>query len=456
MRQPVTNPRSRTTTMFRTAVAVAAALCAAGCPATSEDVQPPEDQLFFPTGLAIAEDESVVFVTNGNSDLRYDSSTLVAIDAAEVDAAVQAWVTAGQSPDAELCARDQERGETLVCDESAFLVPGATVRIGNFAGEAEIQTLMSGVTRVFVSVRGDPSLTFADFDPATRELSCGGTERVPRCDDDHRLTRLFNDPSYAELVDEPFGLYVDGYNGYAMLAHLTTGIVTLADAPVDGGQPVISDVKSGLFDAASTGRRGAVALAGRTPGDPSSLVYLTSRVESRVAMVYVDRPSEDEPLRIVPTDYFFVNAVFPSLESRDLVFSDGGDRLHVINRQAPMLITIDTSMDAFGRPANEVLSAVELCDEASLAAAADLGEGTRVFVSCYGDGQVWVIDPVGGVIDATIDVGRGPNALAVAVDSKRLYTTNFLEDTVSVVDLTPAAATENRVVLRIGRPRSGD
>jgi hypothetical protein len=40
----------------------------------------------------------------------------------------------------------------------------------------------------------------------------------------------------------------------------------------------------------------------------------------------------------------------------------------------------------------------------------------------------------------------------VAPGRRRLYVSNFLENTLAVIDLTPGAATRNRVVLRIGEP----
>ena len=48
----------------------------AACTASADEVSPPKDQFFFPTGLAIAPDESRLFVTNANSELRYDSGSI--------------------------------------------------------------------------------------------------------------------------------------------------------------------------------------------------------------------------------------------------------------------------------------------------------------------------------------------------------------------------------------------
>ena len=60
-------------------------------------------------------------------------------------------------------------------------------------------------------------------------------------------------------------------------------------------------------------------------------------------------------------------------------------------------------------------------------------------------------DPVIG--EDIITVGRGPYAIAGAKDQKLLFVSNVLEDTIAVVDVDPASANRNRVVLRIGQPR---
>jgi DNA-binding beta-propeller fold protein YncE len=47
-------------------------------------------------------------------------------------------------------------------------------------------------------------------------------------------------------------------------------------------------------------------------------------------------------------------------------------------------------------------------------------------------------------------VGRGPYSVVAAPKRKKIYITNFLEDTVVVVDANPTSKFYNRVVLRIG------
>lgn len=455
------NPITRMEPMRAAIAVIPLGLALAGCPASAEDVRPPADAFYFPTGLALSPDDRYLFVSNANSDLRYGSSSLQLVDVDVVDALVRRWVDDGEVPAG--CAQDPEVRETVVCPEeadgdgAAFLVPGATVRLGNFAGDIGTQTLADGRVRLFLPVRGDPSITWVDFDPATELFECGGSGDYPRCDVRHQITQLRGDPDQGTLTSEPFGIFVDGDNGYAVVAHLTTGNVSLVATPPDDSEPpVLADVKGGFFTTRVNGLRGAVGVAGRRPGTADDLVYVTSRVESRVQMLHVEQPPDGGFPLLAPTDYFFVNTVFPADDSRGIAFSAGGDRAHVINRNPPTLITVDTSDDADGRPRNEVLIATELCPQAGIVAVADVGAGERAYVSCFRDGQVWVIDPEAATLEAVVNAGRGPHAIAVSEARKQMYVTNFLENTIAVIDLTPGAPTENRVVVRLGEPDLGD
>ena len=76
-------------------------------------------------------------------------------------------------------------------------------------------------------------------------------------------------------------------------------------------------------------------------------------------------------------------------------------------------------------------------DNASLgSAAAHHPSGAYLFVALETSREVAVVDPVSGRQLARLDVGRAPQALAVSADGRTLYTQNFMDRTVSVIDLT--------------------
>jgi len=380
----------------------------------------------------------------------------VAVDLAAVDAWVATWLGGSSIPGEPAdCEVDVSNPRLLVCNERDAVLAQSTVRFGNFATAVKAQALDSGDIRLFVPVRGDPSITWIDFFPPDQETSCGGSGNPPKCDEEHSLTQMRGNLDLPTLSDEPFGIFVDSASGYAAVTHFTSATVSLVDTPSNGDTPMLVDAIGGLFAAdPSTGVRGAVGVAGRSPGSADGLLYVTSRSESRVQTMYVRRPAtEDGFPTLVPSEFFFLNRVLPSDDGRGLTFNADGTRVHVLNRNPPMLQTLDTSLGPDGYPRNQIVGAVEICSRASQLALADAGRGDRAFIACFSAGQVWVVDTESSSVDAIINVGRGPHAVAVAPTRQRLYVSNFLEDTISVVDLTPGSSTEYRVVLRLGRTR---
>ena len=138
-----------------------------------------------------------------------------------------------------------------------------------------------------------------------------------------------------------------------------------------------------------------------------------------------------------------------------MAFSANGDRLYLVNRRPPSLQVFDTSLGPTGFPKNKGIAATDLCRDASTLAVMDAGAGDRAYVSCFSDGELYVVDPRGQAsLEDIVLVGRGPYAVTAAPTRKKVYVTNFLEDTVAVVDVDPTSPTYNRVVLRIGEPRT--
>src|SRR4051794_4440854 len=73
-------PSSRLS-LWLLALAVSAGVLSA-C-ANNPGIDPTTDRLFFPTGLALDPKDAVLYVTNGNVDIRYNGGTLSAIDLEE-------------------------------------------------------------------------------------------------------------------------------------------------------------------------------------------------------------------------------------------------------------------------------------------------------------------------------------------------------------------------------------
>ena len=339
------------------------------------------------------------------------------------------------------------------------MLAGAGARIGNFATDIAVQDLRDGVggLRVIVPTRGDPSIAWADWNGTA--LSCSTSGHADAlCDDDHRLSAVHDNPDVSAIPDEPFSVFADSGGEYAMVTHLTTGAVTLVDSP-RVGKVEIADVVAGVFAAdPSTGLRGATGVVGRTPNAGADIVYVGSRSEDRIQTFTVGRPINEAPPFLLPGNYFFLDAVGgnagSSNDTRGMAFSPTGDRLYLVNRRPPSVQIFDTSIGDTGQPRNKALAATDICRQGSTIAVADAGDGERAFVTCFQDGQVYVVDPRGqSTVEDIVVVGRGPYAITASALHKKVYITNFLEDTIAVLDIAPGSPTRNRVVLRIGEPR---
>ena len=66
-------------------------------------------------------------------------------------------------------------------------------------------------------------------------------------------------------------------------------------------------------------------------------------------------------------------------------------------------------------------------------------DGTNIFVTNYGDGNVSVIDPTTNTVTTTITVGIGP--IGMAYDGTNIYVTNLESSNVSVIDPTTNTVT---------------
>lgn len=306
-------------------LAVSTVVLAGGCAEEpNPGVTPPDNQLFFPAGLLLdprqgEKGSNFLYVVNANSDLGFNSGSIVAID---LKAFFDRWfdeqlrtvypycddeqgeedgqseddgprepfkcvLDAGsQTSDAYPCRRLALRPQVVECDEEQFVKE--RVRIGDFATfPAATQPGTDGSFRIFVPVRGDPSITYIDVDPAGSEadsppvMSCDQqSEADPlRCGDEHRLTHLRNDEELAELDREPFNIVMT--EDYAFVAHSQGGTLTLVD--LDGidesGKPAIVDAQ-GVFASQQGERPGGFGLAIRpcdVDGNAPTLTQACSR-----------------------------------------------------------------------------------------------------------------------------------------------------------------------------------
>jgi YVTN family beta-propeller protein len=407
------------------------------------------------------------------------------------------------------CQVDPIDPSVVDCDETPFIKANQTVKVGNFAGVVRLRKTGDNTRTLFVAVRGDPSVTRIDVDlthdlerpgalncfdhPETLtarpgyQASTNTTVAPPGCDVSH-LVQTYTCAGLPSCVmttnqipPEPFAVqFDDGVTAqgaaYARLvvSHLAGGEVMVINPDASDPTQAVQYVSSGFFTADPSGRHGAFALAPQFPHHPSSPWYLTSDIQPTIATFRIADANV-----VVPSVAFPISGAFNSgSDVRDIVFEPGGNRAFLTENNPPSLVVLDTRTLSTGTlpgvPANQVVDIVDVCQAPSHMGVrrtlrADAGgapsEQTRIYVVCFLSNQVMVVDPDRAGVDDTILVGRGPNDIAFnfasdgdsAIDAppreRRGYVTNFTESSISVLDLEPGSASEDRLVARIGLPQ---
>jgi len=304
------------------------------------------------------------------------------------------------------------------------------------------------------------------------------------------------------------------YYQYLVTSHLPTGQASSFDLgknPIDLPVPLLSDV-SGSLISTNDGRTGAFAIAPRKQGDLSQPWYVTSKLTSTLSTFRLGVGPKIVPGLLFGLSSQFTAA---TQDVRSIVFEPSGDRAFLALFQPPALAVVDTHLRGGGSniPVNQVSAVVNLCAGPSRQVVAkvprySMGQvvlSTRVFVTCYLSGQVAEVDPDTGEMIGTMQAGRGPLSIALnfgqdgsatavghpgaidpcadpllsSTDALRLgvtcpgagsdirprpfgaaqpqlppraYVSNYLDNTISVLDLDPRSPSYRRMVARIGLP----
>ncbi|WP_437491646.1 hypothetical protein WME75_16015 [Sorangium sp. So ce1014] len=256
----------------------------AGCFVDSEGLPPPAEGFYFPTGLAASPGGRVLYVANSDFDLRYNGGTVQALDLQRLRKralALQGSLTpreAGEGAGGAVSAACQALGlstnpapllhpgpcsplDLSALDGDEEVVRGSAV-LGAFAsnvllvhrplvGELADSAADAPQTRLFVPVRGDPSVTFFDLaddrldapdaqrcsGDACFRLDCGAAAAGGRCGRDHRIGE---DPGQEllrrKLPLEPLGIAAGPDGTSVVISHQTTDAVSVIVNPWEKGK----------------------------------------------------------------------------------------------------------------------------------------------------------------------------------------------------------------------------
>ena len=233
--------------------ALFAAAQAAGCYSSGDGLAPPPERIYFPVGLAVSSGGNALYVANSDFDLQWNGGTLQsfnlfrikrdalkAIENPADPSLPRVFPNNGICPDQPATNRpDGTRttvGETCapIVDSTFYFREAAT--IGAFATDLQI----AAGKRIFVPVRGNASLTWADvatddpngtppedrnaaFEPF--RMNCGLRSDGNRCARDHEAGSDPNEVGNTRkltLPGEPFGIAISEDARSIVMTHQTS------------------------------------------------------------------------------------------------------------------------------------------------------------------------------------------------------------------------------------------
>lgn len=484
---------------FALAASLAGGWLFAGCFSTGEGPEPPGDQLYFPVGLVVSPSGKALYAANSDFDLQYNAGTVQVYDLDRVRQAVpRVWDRPIDGSANDACGPllhatvptlfpgpcnpiVAEAPQNAPGGSSASLIADS-VQIGAFATDlvyvdrpgAKPDT-WSGA-RLFVPVRGDPSVTFIDLDDDRKgppRLRCGQEGNAGRCDGAHKIGVDSSTNSRDLLLPvEPFGITASEDADALLVTHQTTGEVSLITGCVGSAcatspgslldsTPVLQFLLSGLSYAASgitpvpvpAWVREASAGGSLFPYQPGFLVSFRSAAEIDLVRYYDDRQSSPTRPFLSRAGGTSITVAASGVDSRGIVVDAEPRRtceaacpaapdpsrlaclqgcagvpmpVYVANRAPAQLLIGETRTNVSPTGSNDLVSfydAVPLSFGASRVVlgsvrGADGKPEKRVFVVCFDARLVFVYDPAARRITGTIRTGRGPYSFAIDPPSR--------------------------------------
>lgn len=241
------------------AVALGLVVLGSGCFVGDQTLAPPAESLYYPTGLVRSPGGSTLYVVNSDFDLQYDGGTVLSLDLARLRGRLVPQLdalrkfAAGSIDLKTACAA----GGTIV-NNNTNLNPGPCLALALTEGAATNQAQLPSATigafasgavfvkragedatdaRLFIPVRGDPSITFLNvqYDSDGKfvpRLDCtGSVVNTPgaRCDNAHRIgIDPFESTRAIVLPTEPVGIAASEDGTAIVVAHQTENAVSLS------------------------------------------------------------------------------------------------------------------------------------------------------------------------------------------------------------------------------------
>jgi len=144
--------------------------------------------------------------------------------------------------------------------------------------------------------------------------------------------------------------------------------------------------------------------------------------------------------------------------ARGMTLSLDGSRLYIAYRSPNALLIVDVAPTASGAPANALVDTIGIGGRPAQVVVAPTGPKgrDRIYVSCYGTDDIWVVDPELRTVVDVFELVHSPYGMsAIAVPDGqggktwRLYTGLFTRHEVVALDIDPSAKVQGAVVATI-------
>ena len=428
---------------------VALGALTAACAEPDFGVPHPSDRFSYPVAVSADPSGETLWVVSGNFDVAYRGGAVLGIDIA-----------------------------------TRAFIPGAAVEIGGFPGPLSILGRDGAAVAGYALSRQDDALYHIEMgvDPQTGQptLDCEGSRLE---DNGVRLCRKKHAIDTVEVKDmegedhelsvgpDPFGALV--HHARMPLGAAGAGGATadadawapepdllLTGAMIGGNVATFRLDESGAPEMiANLDLEGGVYAFAENP--KTGRIYTSSKSVGILHVLRVDPPDPDTrdllradaesggelPIAWDPTLHHVADIVVPTVlggdQTRSMAVSSDGSRLYAAYRTPPSVLVVDVGEGSTGIPAGRVISQIPvgLHPADLLVAPSSGGAPELVYVSCFGDDRIDIIDPVAGARTGMIPTGDGPFGMTLndTATERRLYVANFYDHTIGVVELDPAS-----------------
>ncbi|XXF75480.1 hypothetical protein P2318_20695 [Myxococcaceae bacterium GXIMD 01537] len=434
-----------------------ALLLLGACSAGTEPRPPPQTRFVYPSGIVHRDvpssENGALYVASANFDKCFDTGSVIALNLDDLGLPPFGSPVPREGP---VQLQDLKVGDD------------AWVQIQSFAGEMVVREQAGLPPRLFVpsraegsylqgiDIEGSTSLTCANasgrncIDGALSLLNVPGqVDDLPRAPAPIGVSVAPDADevwvTHTEVADSPIGTALNP-EGYVVRVPGESLKLTTDDFyPV--GNAVLA---TGGTNSSAVGRRYVFAT-----GRNYTIAQGTGQ-QARFVLRLIDRRNRG---RVLESD---VGAAYRTLEARGVAMTSDETRLYLVARAPDTLLVLDVAGAQADVPTVTVVNAIALPDGASevriLPRAA--GRGDVVVVTCSLAGVVAVYDDEVGQLVAQVS-GVGVQPFGLTTDPRgngaRLYTTNFGDGRVAVIDLPNLDNPQDaRLVAHLGKQQELD